>query len=413
MGVRNLRPIAIAMLLGLAAQPSCSTFHRDVKQALNGQFTLFEDTTPRLPPEAPPEYKAAVEQLEKENYEDALAALDEFLQQNPATRWTQVAVVNSGRALEGLGRWSEAAERYRSAVRATEQAPKLQAMALYRLSFCYEASGNDQETVATLHDVLGRAKYLPKEVSQAELPARLAAAYSRVGNFNRALDYYKQAESGMSRLKLEAGQKTLPDWLGRTLFYMGNLALQNVSWDNFEVVLRPLGKGQVYLLEAAELGQAPWSDKAATELIATYRDLWNVIEAAPVPSTSDPVIGVREAQERKWDMAGLVLYRLQELRAYQLPEVKNPSAQVKMIFAFVDDLEKQINTLLLERPAGEGLTPESLLRQQMVRGRVVAPDSELERRYLKDKGGIKTLPATRLPEKKSQPASPDREDPNL
>lgn len=381
---------------------------------------------PPLPREAPEAYRKAVDDYEAGRFDAALEGLDAFVRREPATRWTQAAILNSGRALEGLGRHADASERYRSVIRNTDRAPQLQAMALYRLSFCHEALGEDQAVVATLHDVLPRERFLPKEIMQAELPARLAAAYARSGNFEKALEFYQRGESGIARLRRASAEKPVPPWLARTLYFMGTLSLQKVSWDEFETTLRPLGRGQLYLLQAAELGSETWSDQAARDLIGIYRDLWSLIENAPVPATSDPLIGRKQVQERQWDLASLLLERLNELRAHALPVVSSledsaPSEQARAIHAFADEMEKKIQRLLAQRPEGEGLTPESFLRRQSVRGRVVNPDGTLENRYLRGGSSTEVLSAPApAPEPVSAPAPASVptttvpvEDPNL
>ncbi len=339
---------------------------------------------------APEDLRRAVRYINAQKYEEALKLIDEFVKREPASPYTQSAQLNAGRALEGLGRWNEAIERYRGVVAMTEGvAPKLQAMALYRMSFCYEALGEDQSVVATLIDVSNRSAYLPEEVATAEVPARIAAAYARSGNFDTALKYYNIAERGLLRLKRLAAEEKgrVPDWLARTLYYMGTMSFRRVHWDDFESALRPLAYGQVYLLEAAELGVDPWSDLAAKDLMSLYGDLWRVIENVPVPSgAEDPVVAHRGVQTQQWARCGLLVEHMQELRARVAPRASGANAtqslQVRELLDFLSDLDGKIGQLLAQRPAGEGLTPESLERFSRVRGHVIAPDPSLERLYL-------------------------------
>lgn len=360
-------------------------------------------------PKVPKRLRSAIKHLNDHQYEEALALLDKFINDEPASPYTQSAQLNAGRALEGLGRWSEAIERYRGVVVVTEGvAPKLQAMALYRMSFCYEALGEDQLIVATLIDVSNRTAYLPEEVATAEVPARLAAAYARAGNFDMALKYYNAAERGLLRLKRLAAEDKgqTREWLPRTLYYMGTMSFRRVSWDDFESALRPLAYGQTYLLESAEWGVDPWSERAAKDLMSLYSDLWRVIETAPVPTgVEDPVVARREVQAKQWSRCASVLEYMNELRARVAPQSSESdstsSSQVREILAFLSDLDGKIEKLLAQRPAGEGLTPESLERLSRVRGQVVVPDPALERLYMESA-------------RKSRRESPSREqDPNL
>jgi tetratricopeptide (TPR) repeat protein len=378
------------------------------------------DVLPKPSNEAPEVYRTAVQNLEGDKHEEALKGFDDFVRDAPTSPWMQAAIINSGRALEGLGRWTEASERYRAVIRASSNSPKLQAMALYRLSFCHEALGEDQQTVATLADVMNRRTHLPREVARAELPARVAAAYARVGNFGEAVKYYKEAQAGIGTLRSEGDKPdSVPEWLPRTLYYMGSMPINRVNWASFETVLRPLAHAQIYLMQAAEVGAEPWASKASKDLIAIYRDLWRAIETAPVPEGVDPVIARRETQSQQWDRAYLVLGTLEELKARMLIDNDKPTEPSKQIVDFSADLEKRLQALIDERPIGEGLTAEAERRRASVRGRVVNPDSSLEKQFLRESRTAKPLPGTQaLPDKTETPAAPnpalqDPEDPNL
>ena len=305
-----LVPISF-VVLGLA---SCSTMKSGVDKFARAFHIIEHVEVKEVPVNAPPEYRQALQSLAAGQFEQASQQLDAFLKANPASPWTQAATLNSGRALEGLEEWSDASERYHSVVRATPEAKKLQAMALYRLSVCEEALGDDQQVVAVLNDLLPRSSELPPETAAAELPARLASAYARVGIFDRALDFYRKAENGIAKLRQAAGDK-VPEWLPRTLFDMGAMSRHKPAWDEFEISLRPLARGQVYLLQAAELQVEPWATQAADEIIATYNSLWNVVASAAPERGGDPVLAKRALQLRQWDRAILLLDNLAELRA--------------------------------------------------------------------------------------------------
>ncbi len=361
----------------------------------------------------PQSYRQGLEFLANRKYAEALAVFDAFLADHSPSRYSQATELNVGRALEGLERYSDATARYRSVILATHGlAPRLEAMALYRTSFCHEALGEDQMTVAVLYDLFNRVEsnpgLLPDEVSRAEVPARLAGAYARIGNYNRALSYYKKAEGGIARLKrVRTKSGTIPLWLPRTLFFMGRVAAHSVSWNEFESALRPLAYGQIYLLQASDLGIEPWADQAATELMQQYGQLINVIQSPPLTENqADPVIESRAVQKKQWERAEMLVENLQELVARQAPLPKaeqKPSSQ--KIFAFVDDAYARINAILASRPAGEGLTADSEARTHGLRGRVISPDNVLEREF-----NDKPHPPVALPPSK-KPG--DAADPNL
>lgn len=381
---------------------------------------------PKGPP--PADYQKALDLLNAGDFASAAAGFSRFVQQNPASEYTQIANWQAGRALEGLKRWKDAAQRYRSVVVATQRgAPRLQAMAFYRLSFCHEALGDDQKTTVVLLDLYERADRLPREIAQAELPARLAAAYARIGNFDKAVEYYKKAEAGIARLKRTVGISAVgvvPPWLPRTLYFMGSLSLRRVGWSDFETAFRPLGRSQLYLLEAADLQVEPWSEKAASDLNATYADLWQTLSHPPKSQAIDADVEDRRTQERQWERTQLMYDALAELKARILPTTTS-SATLK-IQNYAAELERQLAQLLSEAPVGSGLTPESIERKKTVRGRVISPDSTLERKFLESAKVKKNTPLEVIidsgdepvPERPPQgaPAKPPEgatEDPNL
>lgn len=357
---------------------SCASLHEKASSLTHNG--IAEHTQGRAPTEAPELYRQAVDALESAKFSESLVSFDRFIQQNPASAWSQAATLNSGRALEGLKRWTEAAVRYRQVVNATAKAPRLQAMALYRLSMVHEALGDDTQVVADLSDLGERARFLPQEIAEGERPARLAAAYARVGNFDKAQALYQKAEVGIARLRQVSGQRT-PEWLPRTLFLMGETSRSKLSWTDFETFIRPFARGQVYLLQAAELGQAPYADRAADELISIYNDLVTSIEGAPVPP-GDPILARRALQKTQWLRAGLLIECLADLRARALPESSNVP-QVIRIQTELAKIDQKIASLLEQRPAGEGLTAAALLRRQKRELKTDVSSDSLEQQFLK------------------------------
>lgn len=412
-------PVVVGAIVGLLlALTACESFKKS-SQKVARSLGLIQDVSDVPPPAAPDEYKRALVFLQSGKYEEALSGFDIFIRQTPASPYAQVANWNAGRALEELGRWTEAAERYRAVAMACDGvALELEAISLYRLSFASEALADDPGTVAVLHDLLGLAKHLPREIADAELPARLASAYARVGNFDEADRYYKRAEAGINILRrshqAEGASNPKLEWLPRTLYFMGSQSYRTVSWSDFETAMRPLARGQIYLLQASEFHVSPWSERASEDLIKTYRELWRVIEMAPQPDPADPQVSARAIQHLQWDRAALLLQHVQELRARFLPPLAaKGQAQTGDLGPFVSDLEKKIAHLLELRPVGDGPTEESRRRQQGLHGQVISPDSSLEQRYLETSRRHArpevtaqppmTLPAVRLQDKTVSP----------
>jgi len=409
----------INVLLLIMTFGGCTSLKQGVV-SMAAKTGIVEHVTTQAPAEAPQEYRRALLQMQEGKFQEAYDILSVYVQQNPTAAYTQSSELNMGRALEGLGRFSDAVTQYRKVAIATATvAPKLQAMALYRLSFCDEALGDDQQTVAVLHDLEGRAKFMSPEIVRAELPARLAAAYARVGNFSRAIEEYKKAENGINQLKRASqAQGGVPEWLPKTLYFMGSLAARHVGWTDFETALRPLARGQSYSLDASDLAIDPWSERASKDLISTYQDLWNAIQSAPLLSGADPLLEQRAVQEAKWTRATLLLESIKNLRVHKAP-IATQTPQSQRIFDYLTILEGEISHILDERPAGEGLTPEAVARIRAIHGHVISPDNSLEEKFLESaKEKMPLQKSVDLPAKKATTAPKNselqsHEDPNL
>ena len=101
--------------------------------------------------------------LEKEEFEQSHKKSSQYLLNTPLTKNSQLVNYYLSRSLEGLKRWDEAAESYRSIVRSNTSPGSLVAKSLYRLSFCYEALKQDDKVIASLLDVLKRKNQIEQD----------------------------------------------------------------------------------------------------------------------------------------------------------------------------------------------------------------------------------------------------------
>ncbi len=343
-----------------------------------------------------------------EKYEESLEAFDRHIVKYPSSKYDQSAQYHAGLSLENLRRWSDAVERYRKIVAAVaNKSDSMAVQALYRLGFCYEALKRDNETIGTLLDVLSRRQYLSKEIGEAEVPARLAGAYARVGNHHQADLFYERAEVGLKRLRATWGLKEKPEWLSKTLYHMGYMSLRVISEKEFEEDLKPLARSQRFLLMAVEIGHDEWAPKALKELELIYENIWNVIEKLPVPEgEEDVVLQNRERQERQWEMSYLVLDLMRDLELYKLPPGASENRYSGELKSFLVSKRSQMESLVHAQPIGSGLTPEAQRREGFLgRKRVIDPDDTLEKQMQAKRKRKSKLNG----EKKEQ----TKEDPNL
>lgn len=316
------------------------------------------------------------EKIDQEKYQDAVDMSETYLKDYPLVPQTQKVEFLRAQALEGLGKYEDAIDSYRKVVRTTASSRDIVVRALYRLSFCYEATGQDDKLVASLLDVMSRKKDLEVEVVTAEVPARIAAAYARLGNKKLADKYFGFADAGIRSLKTKNAGANLDRWLPKTLFFMGTMSVGTFSRDDFESSLRPLEKSQGFLLEAALVGDPKWSPKAVDEIKSIYTGIVDLIQKTNLAKSENEE---KAEQEARWKMASITLELLKKLKieSYSL---KTPApSEVDEIVSFITSKEIELARILEESPVGAGLTPEALKRKQNLRkARVINPDPMLE-----------------------------------
>lgn len=345
-----------AISLALAMTAACAS-SRSARQP------EFVDDT------AEAEFQRGVRALQKEDFSVAADIFDRLLVAKPASEFDLSTVYNSGAAHEGMGRCEKAAERYREAVRASAgKFARLEAQALFRLSLMYECMGADAKTIAALLDARKRAKNLPPEIDRAELPARLAAAYSRVGNRTKAMEYFNQASEGIKGL-MAAGTsaRAQRELLAKTLYFMGQLNPSQRTGEMEAVAfLQSVSIQQPYLLQALELNATPWSRRAANDLETAY-------DRVLLFQIRDP-----EARNRFLTRA---LQLVAELRRIRLPDAGTLEDGV---FSRVDQVERQIHNEMAAVAESTRLTPEAVSRQALRReGRPVDPERPNKKRTRK------------------------------
>lgn len=311
--------------------------------------------------------------LEAEDYEQASRAFESLLVNNPTSEFEIVTLFNAGAAREGMKDCQGAADRYRKVVALAEKIPQLKSQSLYRLSFAYECLGQDEKVIATLSDVRRTAFHFPEETLQAELPARLAAAYARLGNSQQAKVYYDQADKGLASLKLTFKTKAKYNGLlARTLFFMGRITLPDQrAQENPDVYLENVRALQPYLHQAIELEAPIWSDKAFKQLKNSYEQLWTVIAQAQFSKSKDPMVRQNSERLHKIEIAKSAALALAKLKMLQsLQEVRGGFLE-KLNF-FIAGQEKKLHKLVAENsettlPSMESRQREGLRRQGRIR----------------------------------------------
>lgn len=359
--------------------------------------SIDSDISVAPPAEVMKQFDQASEYLDKEQYHQASPIMESLLQENHGSSLETILLYNSGVAFEGMGECEKAANRYRQVVRLTnKKQPSIQAQALFRLSYAYECLNQDEKVVASLLDTRIRANHLPVEIAQAEVPARLAAAYARLGNRQVADRYFKEAERGLivvqRKTKNSAEKKQV---LARTLFLMGKLSPAASERQHPQNLLRSIRYMQPYLLKATELEASPWSEKAAKALVKAYDQAWDSIlnYTYAADGVKDPEIEERTKTRQQIEAAGFALVILKELKDQKI--VHQTILPVQNLFKRLESNERQLRKFMASASLRTGLTPEAKEREGLKRGgRVKSSPTSLEKNF--------KMPLE-LPEKKKDP----------
>lgn len=361
------------MVLFVFGLVSCQSF--DKKKVKKENKTNFGESSPELIKA----YQKASEMMDQEDYASAIKKFTEINNSFPSNPMTMILWYNTGAAHEGLGECKKAGQNFRKVVRGTNhEHPKIQAQALVRLSYSYECLGADKRVAATLIDARNRDKLLDPPVGKAEVPARLASAFGRLGNFKEAQKYFKEADSGIFTLrnkKLSGAEQR--DALARSMFYMGRFWFKGFHIKNSYNILTTFEFAQRYLLKSVELDSVKWSALSAKNLVEVYEFLIKYLNYV------DKTGKVRKYNVSKGEinqMAVLIHQGLVSLRYDRLPDRKPPPL-VGMLFKKMDKYEKTISDFLVKNHNGYDLSEAEKERQGLRgKGRTFNPDPSLEKR---------------------------------
>lgn len=336
-------------LLSLLATAACSS-----KPTSTNRSTTPSDA-------AQARMEEGMKAMQHGDYSGAAAIFDRMLMQKPASEFDLIVVYNAGVAHESMGECKRATEYYRKAITGAVamKLPRVEAESFYRLSLAYECLGDDQKTIVSLLDTKKRARNLTPGIGDAELPARLAAAYSRIGQRDKALQYFREAGDGLKTALTQAGttSRIQQQFAAKTLYAMGSLTqMQKGLNGDAKSFLRALSIQQPYLLQSAELNVPPESRQAADELIFAYENLMKMRPADPV--------GARQFLQ-------IALQDIAEIKKIRLP---NKGPLVDEIYDKIDAQESRIRQQLVSVSDTTPLTQEALSREGLKRqGRAVSP----------------------------------------
>ena len=334
-------------------------------------------------------YMKAMGDYEKGRFKEAAQGFEAFIARTTTSPRYVTAVYHLGICHRNLNEVEKSVENFRVVARlAAANSPELEALSLYQLALSYEAKGDKAKTIAALVDVERRLRFFPQEQAEVEIPARLASAYAWVGDESVARKHFQKAEAGLKRLR--AGEKSVPSWLPRTLFNMGNIHLSGMAEGDFDSGLKSLLRSQVWLYQAIEVNDPTWSKQAHLRLKNIYEEGWNLIQGVPLEDGEDRLYALKQQQQARLGMAAGLRAALDRLEYKELPETDKMNPFLEEWRRDQKDLGQRLDLLLSTRPVEQGLTESAQEREGVLRqGKVIDPEGSLEKKTQKKRSGSK------------------------
>ncbi len=289
-------------------------------------------------------FQKGLKHMDKEEYKKAVKAFRSLLAKHPDSQLELLALYNVGSAYEGLAKCKTAARYFKKAVQVSrrKELSKIEVQSLLRLSYAYECLRKDERVVTSLMGALQKVEFFPKEVGKAEIPARLGAAYLRLGNKKMARHFFSKAEEGLRSLR---NKKTDPykqkELFAKTLFLMGKVNQRALFFQGRRPSKRSVGAldhQQLYLLRAVEFDSKIWSNRALHHLIEVYDGLWEEANKKPSENLSQQQIRKHLIVQTK--MVQRVLSCLQNLKKGRIWEI-GKSPWVTNLFTILGQHERK------------------------------------------------------------------------
>lgn len=292
------------------------------------------------------EVETLFNQFQQRQFQEVMDNSKKFLELHPYSARLNEVLYLQGLCFEHFEDWHHALENYH---RITENSlvgnKQYLSLALYRQSICYEALEEKEKAIASLNDALRWQGFLPLEVSEAQIPARMASIYASLRQTVTA-DYYSSvAEKGIRKLKSLKKYKE-QNWLGETLYQMGSLPMDHLTTENYFEHLLSFSRHQKYLLQTIELADPKWSPLAYELLFKNYNDFWSQIKNEKGIQSNDWEIDLVSTAVKRGQMASQLLEAIEVLKSYEAPKETLNAERTAAIFDKLKPLEDSVNSYL-------------------------------------------------------------------
>jgi hypothetical protein len=298
-----------------------------------------------------------------------------FIEKHPQSTFLNEALYYQALSFETLDEWDLAINNYQKIIEMSlEGGKEFLALSLYRKANCYEAKHENEMALAALFDALHYKAYLPIEVAEAEIPARMASIYASLNQPTQANYYTVVAEKGVRKVR-QVKKNNEQEWLPQTLVQMGSISLGSISPETYYESLLSFSRRQKYLFQAIEIKDSVWSTKAEELLLSNYAQFLNAIKTLNLNASSDWEMDVVLRSEKQVEMASQLLESLELLKNLQGPEEMAESKNTAYLFEKLQPVEDVATNILQKQTL---LKPKQSLKSQLMSGNFEAADFEDE-----------------------------------
>lgn len=284
----------------------------------------------------------------------------EFQRKNPASIFFQKSKLLLGRSLASQEKWLESVQVYREVISSTRQTnPDIAALALYYGSFSHEALDDDSRVLAHLLEAYSFREQLPADKGLAEIPARLAVTYQRIGQDNEAAMYSRLAEQGLAQTRAQSKEGLNSQELARIYFQMGSHIQRPLTEDTLQASIASFSRGQIFLLKSIEVQGEPWSSKSKEVLLSTYSRYIQFLEMLPLNVAFERGAAERDRLRRQIHFAESISEVFASLEQYQLPEGSAANPLYIEVKEGLESVQRVLGRYIFRDISETELTPES------------------------------------------------------
>ena len=314
--------------------------------------SLFQTKKEPVVIKYPAELQAVHSLILEKKTADARIKVDDYLNKAENIHWYGHAYFLKGFLYELDENYPKSIKHYRSAIQhGSSYESKVEAKALYNLSFVYERVENMSELLISLVDLMKRRGFFDILTGQVEIPARLAAAYASQGRLKEAKIFHREAAQNFKTLARNQRFRSKKEEISKSLYYLG-FASFDQNQESFDDLVKKLSIGQKYFLASAEASKSTWSIKATGRLNNLYTRAWSMVtEYKPKGFDNDPLAYKKQQHMRQLVMASDLYDLMHRVRAEEFP-MSNVNPRSKEIIDKTSDWIRRIESFAMKLNLG-------------------------------------------------------------